>query len=71
MSNIIKWKNIHSGDEGYVKSISSKNKCFENTFDKSEAKQYSSNAIAQKMIRTLEMYGEGADKNNELTVLTV
>ena len=37
----IKWTNKFSNETGYVASVSAKNKCFVNTFDKNEAKEYS------------------------------
>lgn len=66
---ILQWKNKYSGDIGYVKSVSSKRKCFENTFDEKEAKQYSTASAAARMITMLTAYGE-AD-NNDFTVIPV
>lgn len=64
---IIKWTNKHSGDTGFVESISTKETCFHNTFDRKEAKQYKSESIAKRMISTLTLYGEA--ENNDFEVV--
>ena len=46
---IIKWTNKYSNETGYVASLSTKNKCFYNTFDKNEAKQYSEKSVTSLM----------------------
>ena len=51
----IKWTNKWSGDTGFVKSINSKKKEFENTFDESEAKVFTKNVIA-RTIKQLDSY---------------
>ena len=51
----IKWTNKWSGDTGFVKSINSKKKEFENTFDESEAKVFSKNVIT-RTIKQLDSY---------------
>lgn len=51
----IKWTNKWSGDTGYVKSINSKKKEFENTFNESEAKVFSKNVIT-RTIKQLDSY---------------
>ena len=48
---IIKWTNKYSNETGYVASLSTKNKCFYNTFEQSEAKHYSEKAVASLMAR--------------------
>ena len=55
----IKWTNKWSGDTGYVKSINSKKKEFENTFNESEAKVFSKNVITylQTYIKSDILYG--------------
>lgn len=55
---VLKWTNKYSGETGYVESISSKDRHFVNTFDKTAAKRYSSLNIAGRMITTLASYGE-------------
>lgn len=51
----IKWTNKWSGDTGFVKSINSKKKEFENTFNESEAKVFSKNVIT-RTIKQLDSY---------------
>ena len=46
---IIKWTNKFSNETGYVASLSTKNKCFINTFEESEAKRYSEKSVASLM----------------------
>jgi hypothetical protein len=65
---IIKWTNKYSNETGYVASLSTKNKCFNNTFEKSEAKQYSEKAVASLMAK-LESYNE--TENNIFEVIPV
>lgn len=60
---ILKWTNKYSGETGYVKSISAKEKHFENTYDITEAKQYKTASVANRMIASLVAYGE-ADNND-------
>lgn len=51
----IKWTNKWSGDTGFVKSINSKKKEFENTFNESEAKVFNKSAIT-RTIKQLDAY---------------
>lgn len=66
---ILKWTNKYSGETGYVESISSKENCFHNTFEASEAKQYKSMAIANRMITVLKLMGEA--ENNDFEAVKV
>lgn len=59
----LKWRNKYSGEEGFVKTVSTKNKCFYNTFDKSEAKTYTSDIVLNNEIEFLKSVGES--KNND------
>jgi hypothetical protein len=54
---IIKWTNKYSNETGYVASLSTKNKCFNNTYEQSEAKRYSEKAVNNLMSK-LESYHE-------------
>lgn len=63
---VIKWTNRISRETGYVKQVDTKNKCFENTFDRTEAKVYGNRGAAASAIRTLNLYGEGV--NNEFAI---
>lgn len=63
---IIKWTNKHSGETGYVESVSSKNKCFINTANKKDAKKYSEKAV-KGILTKLESYGEA--ENNDFEVV--
>ena len=65
---IIKWTNKFSNETGYVASLSTKNKCFYNTYDENEAKRYSEKAVASLMTK-LASYNETED--NEFEVITV
>ncbi len=56
----IKWTNKYSNESGYVASISTKEKCFINTFDENEAKAYSEKAVKGIMTK-LESYHETDD----------
>ena len=64
---VIMWKNRYSGETGYVKRVCSNEKCFENTYDKSEAKEYGSIAAARGIITKLNSYGEG--ENNVFLII--
>lgn len=66
---ILKWKNKFSNEVGYVESVSSKDKCFFNTFDQSSAKKYSSRTVASRMISSLKSYGEAV--NNDFEIVEV
>lgn len=65
---IIKWTNKYSNETGYVASLSTKNQCFNNTFEQSEAKRYSERSIAATM-KKLEAFHE--TDNNTFEVITV
>ena len=65
---VIKWTNKWSNEQGFVGSVSSKNRCFHNS-DAAGAKKYASEKAALKAVHTLEEYGE-AD-NNHLEVIPV
>ena len=62
---IIKWTYKFSNETGYVASLSTKNKCFYNTFDQSEAKQYSEKSVATLMSK-LASYHETDDNDFEV-----
>ena len=53
----IKWTNKYSGETGYVAQISTKNKCFVNTYDLNEAKEYSEKAV-NGLLTKLESFHE-------------
>ena len=53
----IKWTNKYSNETGYVASLSTKGHCFINTFDESEAKEYSEKAVKGIMTK-LESFHE-------------
>lgn len=57
---VIKWTNKYSGETGYVASISRKERHFINTYDREEAKEYSSKTV-DKMINDLVSFGEAED----------
>ena len=57
---IIKWTNKYSNETGYIKSVSTKNECFINTFDENEAKQYSEKSVTG-ILNKLEKYNETED----------
>lgn len=59
---VLKWTNKFSGETGYVKSISNKEKHFVNTFDMNEAHSYSESSV-EKIMKNLSSYGE-LDNNN-------
>jgi ribosomal protein L13 len=65
---IIKWTNKYSNESGYVASISTKNECFINTFEESEAKRYSEKSV-KGMLTKLESFHETDD--NDFEVITV
>ncbi|MBR3124775.1 MAG: hypothetical protein IKF42_05000 [Mogibacterium sp.] len=62
---IIKWTNKFSNETGYVASLSTKNQCFINTFEESEAKQYSEKSVASLMTK-LASYHETDDNDFEV-----
>lgn len=57
---IIRWRNIYSGEIGYVKSVDYLRRHFNNTFNVSEAKHYKEDT-ALKTIDKLIEYGEGVN----------
>ena len=54
---IVQWTNKHSGEQGFVKCLHTKDKYFENTFVKDEAKRFKSGAKAS-ILGTLAKYCE-------------
>ena len=62
---IIKWTNKFSNETGYVASLSTKNKCFINTFEESEAKRYSEKSVTSLMTK-LESFHETDDNDFEV-----
>ena len=66
---VIKWTNKFSGETGYVKSVSTKEKHFNNTYEQNDARQYASETTANKAISNLIGYGEA--ENNNFEVVTV
>jgi hypothetical protein len=65
---IIRWTNKFSNETGYIESLSTKNKCFINTFEESEAKRYSEKSVASLMTK-LASYNE--TENNDFEVIPV
>lgn len=53
----LKWTNKYSGETGFVAQISTKNRCFVNTFDQNEAKEYSEKAV-KGLLTKLESFHE-------------
>lgn len=68
-SVVIKWRNIHSNESGYVKDVNRTDKHFENTFDKAEARVYGNKGSATSVVKTLISYGEG--ENNIFEIVSV
>jgi hypothetical protein len=66
---IIKWTNKFSNESGFVESVDTKAKHFNNTFEYNQAKKYKSDSVARGMISKLVSYGEG--DNNDFEILTV
>ena len=64
---IVKWTNKFSGETGYIASVSTKNKSFINTFEKSEAKEYSDKYV-KNVLSKMEEYGE--TENNDFEVIS-
>ena len=54
---VLKWTNKYSGETGYVASVSTKEQCFVNTFNKEEAKSYSEKAV-KGILTKLDNYHE-------------
>ena len=65
---VIKWTNKFSNETGYVASVSTKNECFVNTFEKKNAKRYSEKSVPGIM-KKLEAYHE--TDNNDFEVVKV
>ena len=63
---VIKWTNRHSNESGYVQGVLAKEKHFVNTFNRNDAKKYSSERIAKGVVTTLIKYGEA--ENNEFVI---
>ena len=53
----LKWTNKYSGETGYVAQVSTKNRCFVNTYDQAEAKEYSEKAV-KGLLTKLESFHE-------------
>ena len=66
---IIKWTNKFSNETGFVESIDTKEKHFNNTFDQASAKQYNKKNTAYKNISKLRSFGEG--DNNTFEILSI
>ena len=64
----IQWTNKYSKETGYVKSVNTKEKYFENTFDIKEARDYSSLSTVKGIITKLINYGEG--ENNDFIIVS-
>lgn len=64
---IIKWVNKFSGETGFVLSVDKKNKHFNNTFNKDQARRYASEASATSIVNLLISFGEG--ENNDFEVI--
>ena len=62
----IKWTNKYSNETGYVASVSSKNKCFVNTYELDEAKEYSEKAV-KGVLTKLDSYNE--TENNVFEII--
>lgn len=54
----LKWQNRFSGEVGYVRTVSPKDGCFYNTFDKSKAKKYTSESVLSRDLTFLKGIGE-------------
>lgn len=65
---IIKWINKYSREEGFVKSVDLKQRHFNNTFDKAEAKVYGNKGAAAKVVKALIDFGEG--ENNDFEIVS-
>lgn len=63
---VIKWTNNFSGEQGFVESIDTKEKHFNNTFEMQNAKQYKTESNAKGMISKLISYGEGDNNTFEI-----
>ena len=63
---IIRWTNNYSNEQGYVKSIDTKEKHFVNTFDAAEAKVYKTESSAKCAVKKLIGYGEGENNIFEI-----
>ena len=64
---VFKWINRYSGECGYIKVISTKERHFINTTNLEEAKKYSKNSV-ERMTKLLAEYGEL--DNNDLEVVS-
>lgn len=62
---VIKWTNKFSGETGYVESISSKEKHFNNAYEFEDAKQYSETS-AKGILTNLAKFGEAENNDFEL-----
>lgn len=56
-TKIIRWTNKYSHEQGYVKTINKKERYFENTFERDEARHFQSKeSVLSETIRLLEEY---------------
>ena len=63
---IIKWTNKYSHETGFVKQLRQKDRCFENTYEEAEARNYSSQSVVRGVVKKLISYGEGENNNFEI-----
>ena len=65
MAVVLKWTNKFSNETGYVKSVSWVKGCFINTWDKTDAKRYTTSKRLDNDLHILEVVGE--TQNNVFT----
>lgn len=65
MAVVLKWTNKFSNETGYVKSVSGVKGCFINTWDKPDAKKYTTSKRLDNDLHILEVVGE--TQNNVFT----
>ena len=61
---VIKWTNKFSRETGYVKGLGEGH--FINTWDKADAAKYRTQKAAEKVLVTLNEFGEGANNDFEV-----
>ena len=64
----LKWKNVYSGETGYVGKVSKKEGHFFNTTDKLSAKTYPSVTAASNEIALLTSMGEAENNSFEIEI---
>lgn len=64
---IISWKNLFTGDSGYVAHV--KKDHFENTFDAKKARGYATEASAEKTIAKIKVMPLEKNNNNVYTIV--